>query len=333
MANPIEKLVNGFTAAPGTHAVAIAGVLTMSPGRYDAKDILKGDAKMYAGVNGAVTNTAAVIGVPAVVAVPEIIADAAAVPPVIGVPAVAPVPAVKGESAKSVMTAPTKWVYRLTDYYTKSLENNRPLANVDAVNTAAALEMYAQIYDLATTQYKDINADKYKSLGATIPKGTNFAGQRFQLLFNYTPGDQAAKKAAIKAVADAEKAVADANTAYAAITADALKTAQTALAAASATINGTGYIRYGNDDENIKSFSVKDNKITAADDGSMQVLNLLGKLLDDTLDIETEGGKLSTKKRRMSFKKGGRNNSVSRKQNKKGGAKIRRSQKAGKRAR
>jgi hypothetical protein len=100
------------------------------------------------------------------------------------------------------------------------------------------------------------------------------------------------------------------------------------------TINGTGYIRYGNTDTDIKSFSIKENKISMPDGGSTTVLKLINNLIGDgKIDFGVAGGKLSTKKRRMSSKKGGRNNSASRKQNKKGGAKARRSQKAGKRMR
>ena len=104
------------------------------------------------------------------------------------------------------------------------------------------------------------------------------------------------------------------------------------------TISGTGYIRYGNSDEDIKRFSIKENIISMPDGGSMRVLELINGLVGDgKIDFakadEAKGGKSSIKKRRMSSKKGGRNNSASRKQNKKGGAKARRSQKAGKRMR
>jgi len=412
--SPIDKLISGFAAAPGTHVVAIAGVLDSSgfSTRNDSKDVLDAGAKMYAGVNGKIN-----------------------------------------AKNVDEMDTPEKWVFRLTDSKQKTLETHRTLTQVTSDNMQAAKEMYKNIYFLASTDYKTIKTLNNPKLGDKITKGA-YLGNRFQLLFKYTPPNGAASKNAALVLVEADTALASANekkdaadkvviaagapktpeqdAADAAVTAateakdkalaafksisdaadaelntanDALTKAtgekdaanlvvatagtaasaeqkaaadaaqasftsaeeavRVAAAAAAATkINGTGYIRYGNSDIDIKSFSVKNNRISASDEGTIKVLKLLTSLIgageidyskdaseeatNDAADESTGneavakakatataalGGKLSLKKRRTSFKKGGRNNSVSRKQNKKGGAKARRSQKAGKRMR
>jgi hypothetical protein len=171
----------------------------------------------------------------------------------------------------------------------------------------AAKKMYEEIFTLTSTPYTSIVDNNFKSLTGYIPRGTNLYGNRFQLLFRYTPGIPGSK------------------------------------------INGSGYIRYGNDDADVKQLIITDSILQGAGDDAMSVQKLISGLLDtdiflnedeaaaDELTVEdigsVDGGKLSAKKRRMSSKKGGRNNSASRKQNKKGGAKTRRSQKGGKRVR
>ena len=416
--SPIDKLISGFAAAPGTHVVAIAGVLDSSgfSTRNDSKDVLDAGAKMYAGVNGKIN-----------------------------------------AKNVDEMDTPEKWVFRLTDSKQKTLETHRTLTQVTSDNMQAAKEMYKNIYFLASTDYKTIKTLNNPKLGDKITKGA-YLGNRFQLLFKYTPPNGAAPKNAALVLVEADTALASANekkvvvdkaaaaaaagagaaktseqeAADAAVTAateakdkalaafksisdaadaelntanDALTKAtgekdaanlvvatagtaasaeqkaaadaaqasftsaeeavRVAAAAAAATkINGTGYIRYGNSDIDIKSFSVKNNRISASDEGTIKVLKLLTSLIgageidyskdaseeatNDAADESTGneavakakatataalGGKLSLKKRRTSFKKGGRNNSASRKRNKKGGAKIRRSQKGGKRMR
>ena len=360
----LTNLNSGFEAAPGTHVVAIAGVLDskLFSTRNDSKDVLEGAAKMYAGVNGKIND----------------------------------------KNIKE-MDTPEKWVFRLNDDKQKTLGTHRTLTQVTSDNTVAAKEMYNQIYTLASTSYDSIDTKNYPRLGGNIPKGTNI-GNRFQLLFKYTPPNGAASLAAAVELAKADTALAvataakeaadnaakeiskkgaggaktpdqeaadtaltnattardEASAAFKSIsdTADAeLKKAQDALAAAdnvptaiaaaeeavrvataaadATKINGTGYIRYGNNDTDIKSFSVKNNKIATSDAATTKLLDLLVALIGAG-KIEysaATGGKLSRKKRQMTSKKGGRNNSASRKQNKKGGAKIRRSQKAGKRMR
>jgi hypothetical protein len=272
---PIISLTNlkaGFAAATGTHAVAIAGILesamrTLSPKtRNDSNDILRGSAKMYAGVTG------------------------------------------KLDQLGTALETPNKWVYRLTDKSKITTSTHKSLTvPTTEPDMTAAKKMYEEIFTLTSTPYTSIVDNNFKSLTGYIPRGTNLYGNRFQLLFRYTPGIPGSK------------------------------------------INGSGYIRYGNDDADVKQLIITDSILQGAGDDAMSVQKLISGLLDtdiflnedeaaaDELTVEdigsVDGGKLSAKKRRMSSKKGGRNNSASRKQNKKGGAKTRRSQKGGKRVR
>jgi len=192
---------------------------------------------------------------------------------------------VKGE----IKTTPDKftpisWVYRLSDNDNNTLENNRSLTAIALTDTVAAEEMYNQIVKLAETKWKSTKKENYKRLGTKIPVGGWMGGQRFQLLFKYTPVDKPAlvtAEAAAKSAKDAADAAAT-DTALA-------TTAKTTRAAADALkLQGTGFIRYGNSDTDIKSFSVKDGVVTTTDDANMVLSQLLVDLLDENMTI---GGK------------------------------------------
>jgi hypothetical protein len=278
--DPIFSLTNlkaRFSTATGTHAVAIAGILesakrTLSPTtRNDSNDILRGSAKMYAGVTGKLDGTG------------------------------------------TALETPNKWVYRLTDKSKITTSTHKSLTvPTTTTDVDAAKLMYTEIVTLTSTPYKQIDNNNFTSLTGYIPRGTNLYGNRFQLLFRYTPGASGSK------------------------------------------INGSGYIRYGDDDADVKQLTITDSILQGASYDAMSVQKLISGLLDTDIFLSEDeagmgpdakkkaaddflrsiyGGKISTKNRKMTSKKGGRNNSASRKQNKKGGAKARRSQKVGKRMR
>ena len=218
---------------------------------------------------------------------------------------------------------PERWVYSLNQDSTKNIVNKQRLTDVTSdEDKIRATDMFNEIVTLAGTETLKIDGPTlgFKEIKGKILTGTYALGERFQLIFRY---DRTVPTGTVSADDDIN-----------------------------AVINGTGYIRYGNKDTDVKQFVVIKNQLQLEEVDKLPVKNLIERLIkgilkiappDEEEDVEEEdvdeeglpiipvdGGKLSRKKRQMSYKKGGRKNYVSRKRNKKGGAKIRRSQKAGK---